>query len=50
MVSRLSLVFVPGFRLCSEERKREFDSDAGFGFAPDAEVGADVCGSFAHDG
>jgi len=32
------------------EWKREFDLGAGVGLAPDAEVGADVCGSFAHDG
>src|SRR5260370_25338763 len=31
-------------------RKRKFDLGAGFGIAPDAEGGADVGGSLAHDG
>ena len=32
------------------KRHREFEFGAGVAFGPDAEVSADVCGSFAHDG
>ena len=32
------------------ERDREFEFGAGVGLAPDAEAGADACGSFAHAG